>query len=53
MVSTSKAEAQLTTNPFKLRLIARSLIGEEQYGDWDKSPLGEQSPSIISVCGLR
>lgn len=24
-----------------------------QYGDWDKSPLGEQSPSIISVCGLR
>lgn len=26
---------------------------KEQYGDWDKSPLSEESPSIISVCGLR
>lgn len=53
MVSTSKAAAQLTTNLFKLRLIHRSLIGEEQYGNWDKSPPGEPSPSIISVCGVR
>jgi SAM-dependent methyltransferase len=24
----------------------------EQYGDWDKSTLTEESPSIISICGL-
>jgi len=24
----------------------------EQYGDWDKSPLMKNSPSIISICAL-
>jgi len=24
----------------------------EQYGDWDKSPLSKESPSIITVCNL-
>lgn len=36
-------EALLHYNGFRIN---------KQYGDWDKSPLSEKSPSIISVCTL-
>jgi hypothetical protein len=33
-------------------LSAAGLTAEEQYGDWDRQPLGDRSPEIITIARL-